>query len=185
MLVTERLMLRAWWDDDWERMAAINADPAVMRFVGGVQDRAESDRTMARMLVKTMNDGFGPWAVEAPRIAPLIGRVGARRVKEGLPCAPCVELVWRIGKEWQGQGFATEAARAAVSDLFEVHGVPELVAVTAVGNEASRRVMEKLGMTCDPAEDFDHPLVPAGDPLARHVLYRLQRPVGGVPIWRR
>ena len=172
MLVTERLMLRAWWDDDWERMAAINGDAAVMRFLGGVQDRAESDRAMARMLVGTMNDGLGPWG-------------GPRRVKAGLPCAPCVELVWRIGAAWQGQGFATEAARAAVSDLFEVHGVPELVAVTAVGNEASRRVMEKLGMTSDRAEDFDHPLVPAGHPLARHVLYRLKRPMGGVPIWRR
>ncbi len=185
MLVTERLMLRPWWDDDWERMAAINADPAVMRFVGGVHDRAESDRHMARMLVKTMQDGFGPWAVEAPRIAPLIGRVGARRVEDGLPCAPCVELVWRIGRAWQGQGFATEAARAAVSELFEVHGVTELVAVTAVDNGASRRVMEKLGMTTNPAEDFDHKLVPAGDPLARHVLYRLKRPIGGLPIWPR
>jgi len=185
MLVTERLMLRPWWDDDWERMAAINADPEVMRYVGGVQDRAQSDRTMARMLVATMQDGFGPWAVEAPRVSPLIGKVGGRRVKAGLPCAPCVELVWRIGRAWQGQGYATEAARAAVADLFEVHGVGEVVAVTAVGNAPSRRVMEKLGMTSDPAEDFDHPLVPVGSELARHVLYRLKRPLGGVPVWRR
>ena len=175
MLVTERLMLRPWWDDDWARMAEINADPEVMRFVGGAQDRATSDRTMARMLVAAMKDGFGPWAVEAPRIAPLIGRVGARRVATGLPCAPCVELVWRIGRPWQGQGFATEAARAAIADLFEVHGIAEVIAVTARSNAPSRRVMEKLGMTTDPAEDFDHPLVPAGHELARHVLYRLRK----------
>jgi ribosomal-protein-alanine N-acetyltransferase len=185
MLVTERLMLRPWWDDDWERMAAINGDPEVMRFVGGVQDREESDRNMARMLVKTMQDGFGPWAVEAPRVATLIGRVGGRRVKDGLPCAPCVELVWRIGRDWQGQGYATEAARAAVSDLFEVHGVAEVIAVTAVGNAPSRRVMEKLGMTTDPAEDFDHHLLPVGHELARQVLYRLKRPLGGMPVWQR
>lgn len=123
MLATERLLLRPWWDDDWEGMAAISADPEVMRFLGGAQDRAESDRAMARMLVATMHDGFGPWAVEAPRVATLIGRVGGRRVKAGLPCAPCVELVWRIGRPWQGQGYATEAARAAIADLFEVHGV--------------------------------------------------------------
>lgn len=185
MLVTERLMLRPWWDDDWERMAAINADPAVMHWLMGPQSRAESDRAMARMLVQSMKDGFGPWAIEAPRISPLIGRVGGRRVATGLPCAPCVELVWRIGRPWQGQGFATEAARAAISDLFEVHGVAEVVAVTATTNAASIAVMEKLGMTRDPAEDFDHPNVPAGHELARHVLYRLKRPLGGVPLWKR
>ena len=185
MLVTERLMLRPWWDDDWERMAAINADPQVMRFMMGVQSREESDRAMARMLVQTMQDGFGPWAVEAPRIAPLIGRVGARRVKTGLPCAPCVELVWRIGQPWWGLGYAMEAARAAIADLFEVHGVAEVVAVTSVLNAASIRVMDKLGMTRDPAEDFDHPLVPAGHHLSRHLLYRLKRPLGGLPVWRR
>jgi RimJ/RimL family protein N-acetyltransferase len=96
-----------------------------------------------------------------------------------------VEVVWRIGRPWWGQGFATEAARAAISEVFEVHGVGEVVAVTAVGNAPSIRVMEKLGMTRDPAEDFDHPEVPAGHPLARHVLYRLKRPAGGVPVWSR
>ncbi len=137
---------------------------------------------MARMLVRSMNDGFGPWAVEAPRVSPLVGRVGGRRVTEGLPCAPCVELVWRIGQPWQGRGYATEAARAAVADLFEVQGVDEVIAVTATTNAASIRVMEKLGMTSDPAEDFDHPAVPPGHELARHVLYRLKRPLGGVPL---
>lgn len=185
MLVTERLMLRPWWDDDWEPMAAISADPETMRYYPAPLTREEFDRAMARMLVQTMQDGLGPWAVEAPRVAPLIGRVGARRVKSGLPCAPCVEVVWRIGQPWWGQGYATEAARAAITDVFEVHGVAEVVAVTAVDNRASIRVMEKLGMERDPAEDFDHPEVPAGHPLARHVLYRLKRPLGGVPVWRR
>lgn len=185
MLVTERLMLRPWWDDDWERMADISGDPEVMRYYPAPLTREESDRAMARMLVQTMQDGFGPFAVEAPRVSPLIGRVGARRVKAGLPCAPCVEVVWRIGRPWWGQGYATEAARAAITDLFEVHGVAEVVAVTAVQNRPSIRVMEKLGMTRDPAEDFDHPDVPAGHELARHVLYRLKRPAGGVPVWSR
>lgn len=185
MLVTERLMLRPWWDDDWERMAEISADPEVMRYYPAPLTREESDRAMARMLVQTMQDGFGPFAVEAPRVATLIGRVGARRVKSGLPCAPCVELVWRIGRPWWGQGYATEAARAAITDVFEVHGVAEVVAVTSVQNKPSIRVMEKLGMTRDPDGDFDHPDVPVGHELARHVLYRLKRPAGGVPVWSR
>lgn len=184
MLVTERLMLRAWWDDDWQHMAAISGNPEVMRYYPAPLTREESDRAMARMLIQTMNDGFGPWAVEAPRVATLIGRVGARRVKN-LPCGPCVEMVWRIGQAWWGQGYATEAARAAISDVFEVHGVPEVVAVTASLNAPSIRLMEKLGMTRDPAEDFDHPEVPAEHPLSRHVLYRLKRPIGGLPNWRR
>ena len=175
MLVTERLMLRPWWDDDWARMAEISADPETMRYYPAPLTREQSDRAMARMLVQTMQDGFGPFAVEAPRISPLIGRVGARRVKSGLPCAPCVELVWRIGRPWWGQGFATEAARAAITDAFEVHGIDELIAVTAAGNRPSIRVMEKLGMTRDLDGDFDHPEVPAGHDLARHVLYRLRK----------
>ncbi|MCX7378196.1 MAG: GNAT family N-acetyltransferase [Alphaproteobacteria bacterium] len=185
MLVTERLMLRPWWDDDWERMAAISGDPETMRYYPAPLTREESDRAMARMLVQMMQDGFGPFAVEAPRVSPLIGRVGARRVKTGLPCAPCVEVVWRIGKDWWGQGYATEAARAAISEVFEVHGVPEVVAVTAVQNKPSIRVMEKLGMVRDPDGDFDHPDVPDGHELKRHVLYRLKRPAGGVPVWSR
>lgn len=183
MLVTDRLILRPWWDDDFERMAAINADPEAMHFLMGPQSREESDRGIARMMVQTMRDGFGPWAVEAPRVSPLVGRVGARRVQQGLPCAPCVELVWRIGRPWWGRGYATEAARAAVKDLFEIRGVTELVAVTAVQNAASIRVMEKLGMARDPAGDFDHPLVPEGHALRRHVLYRLKRPANGVVVW--
>jgi RimJ/RimL family protein N-acetyltransferase len=185
MLVTEQLMLRPWWDDDWARMAEISADPEVMRYYPAPLSRQESDRAMARMLVQSMKDGFGPWAVEAPRICPLVGRVGARRVQSGLPCAPCVEVVWRIGAAWWDRGYATEAARAAIADVFEVHAVPEVVAVTAVANAPSIRVMEKLGMTRDPAEDLDHPDVPEGHALRRHVLYRLKRPPGGRIVWSR
>ena len=179
MLVTERLMLRPWWDDDFERLAAIHADPDVMKSLGGTRSRVQSDVALARMMAQAMNDGFGPWAVEAPRIAPLIGLVGLRRVAGGLPCAPCVEIIWRIGKPWWNQGYATEAARAAIADGFTTHGLTEIVAFTAASNTASRRVMEHLNMTHHRADDFNHPNVPPDSPLHRHVLYRLARRSGG------
>jgi RimJ/RimL family protein N-acetyltransferase len=174
VLITERLMLRPWWDDDLERFAAINADPAVMRFLPAPLTRADSDAAMARMLVQTSRDGFGPWAVEAPRVAPLIGMVGLRRLPPELPFAPAVEVLWRIASSHWGQGYAPEAARAAIADGFERLGLHEVVALTAAINTPSRRVMEKLGMTHDPADDFDHPRLAEGHALRRHVLYRLR-----------
>jgi ribosomal-protein-alanine N-acetyltransferase len=90
---------------------------------------------------------------------------------------PCVELAWRFAREHWNQGYATEGARAAVSLAFDTLCIPELLAFTVPENTASRRVMEKLGMTHDPADDFDHPRLPVGHALRRHVLYRLRRPL--------
>jgi len=88
---------------------------------------------------------------------------------------PCVEIGWRLAAEYWGAGLATEGAREIVRCAFEELGLPELVSFTATRNERSRRVMAKLGMTHDATENFDHPRLPAGDPLLRHVLYRLTR----------
>jgi ribosomal-protein-alanine N-acetyltransferase len=175
MLTTERLILRPWWDDDLERFAAINADPEVMRFFPAPLSRAESDAFVARIMVHAMQHGFGIWAVEAPKVAPLIGMVGLRRVGPEFSFAPAVDVSWRLGRPWWGRGYATEAARAAIADGFARFGIEEIVASTAAVNTPSRAVMERLGMTHDPADDFLHPRIPADSILRRHVLYRLRR----------
>jgi RimJ/RimL family protein N-acetyltransferase len=96
-------------------------------------------------------------------------------VPETLPCSPAVEVGWRLARDAWGQGYATEAARAALSYGFDVLGLDAIVSFTATTNAPSIAVMQRLGMTRDPAEDFDHPAVPVGHPVRRHVLYRLAR----------
>jgi RimJ/RimL family protein N-acetyltransferase len=86
-----------------------------------------------------------------------------------------VEIGWRIAHEHWGRGYVPEAARAVLAHAFGPLGLDEVVSFTSAGNANSRRVMEKLGMTHDPADDFDHPSLPPGHPLRRHVLYRARR----------
>lgn len=171
-LRTERLLLRPWQPDDLAAVAAITADPEVMRFFHRPRDRAQSDAWVARTQAHFDRHGFGIHAVEAPGLAPFIGFVGLSVVPGQIPCAPAVEAVWTLGRPWWGHGYAAEAAAAAIRDGFARLALREIVAFTATVNQPSQRVMQKLGMTRDPADDFDHPLVPEGSPLRRHVVYR-------------
>ena len=172
---TQRLLLRAFRDDDIDAFAKMNADPDVMLHFPLTLSRAESFEMIRRIRAHHQAYGFGMWAVELPEEAVLIGMVGLARATFDAPFAPCVEVGWRLAARYWGRGYATEAARASVRFGFQPLGLEEILAWTTVGNQASRRVMEKLDMTYDPAEDFDHPNIPEGHPLRRHVLYRLRR----------
>jgi ribosomal-protein-alanine N-acetyltransferase len=176
ILATERLILRHWRDEDLDRVAAITADPEVMRFFHLTRTREQSDAWVARVRAHFDRHGFGIWAVEAPGVAPLIGFVGLVHVPDDLPCAPAVEAAWTFGAPWWRRGYCTEAARAAMADGFARLRLPEIVAFTATTNLPSQGVMRALGMIRDPADDFDHPRVPEGHELRRHVLYRLKAP---------
>lgn len=176
-LRTARLLLRQWRDDDVAAFAELSADPAVMRYLVPFADRAAMDAWVAAARTHWEDHGFGPWVVELPGEAPFIGVVGLSNLRFALPFAPAVEAAWRLAHRYWGKGYAYEAARAAIDDGFARLGLREIVAFTVPANVASRRVMEKLGMTRDPAEDFDfeHPRLPPGHPLRRHVLCRLRR----------
>jgi RimJ/RimL family protein N-acetyltransferase len=174
-LTTARLVLRPWRDEDLEPFAALNADPRVMEYFAKCLTREESAARIAAIRAHFDEHGFGKWAVEAPGVAPLVGIVGLAVPKEELPFNPCVEIGWRLAAEHWGRGYATEAARAALDFGFHSLGLNEIVAFTVPANARSRGVMERLGMTRDPAGDFDHPMVPPGHPVRRHVLYRLRR----------
>jgi ribosomal-protein-alanine N-acetyltransferase len=119
--------------------------------------------------------GFGQWVVEIPGVA-FAGVVGLDHIRWSLPFTPAVEAAWRLERSYWGRGLAHEAARAAIDDGFFRLGLEEIVAFTVPANRASWRLMERLGMRRDPAEDFDHPSRPEGDPLRRCILYRLRRP---------
>lgn len=174
-LRTERLLLRPWRDADREPFAALNADPEVRRHFPSTLDRAESDAEADRHAERLVRRGWGLWAVEVAGGDAFIGFIGLAPAPPLVPFNPSVEIGWRLARSAWGHGYAPEGARAVVDHAFGVLGLDELVSFTAVGNTPSRRVMEKIGMTHDPADDFDHPNVPEGHPLRRHVLYRLRR----------
>ena len=175
MLRTSRLILRDWREDDLPAFAALNADPEVMTHFPSVLDRAASDAQAARKRAHLVAHGWGSWAVEVPGEAEFIGYVGLQPVTFAASFTPAVEIGWRLARTYWGRGFATEAARAALEFGFERLGLPEIVSFTVPANARSRAVMERLGMTRDPAEDFDHPRLPEGHALRRHVLYRMAR----------
>lgn len=176
MLTTARLRLRPWRDEDLEPFAALNADPRVREFFPSLQTRPESAESMRYIDEHFRRHGFGLWAVEVIGTAPFIGFIGLSVPSFDAPFMPCVELGYRIAFEHWGRGYATEGAQAAITFGFATLGLAEIVAMTAVGNERSRRVMERVGMKHNAADDFDHPNIVAGHPLRRHVLYRLTAP---------
>jgi RimJ/RimL family protein N-acetyltransferase len=137
--------------------------------------REESNTLAARIEAHFDQHGFGLWAVEVSDVAPFAGFVGLSVPRFEAHFTPCVEIGWRLAVEHWGKGYATEGARAVLAFGFETLHLEEIVSFTTTGNLPSRRVMEKIGMTHDPADDFDHPGLPDGHPLRRHVLYRIAR----------
>jgi RimJ/RimL family protein N-acetyltransferase len=174
-LRTERLLLRRWRDDDRERFAALNADAAVTEFLPAQLTRAESDAFVDRIETGFEQNGFGLWAVEVPGEAPFVGFVGLSRPSFDAHFTPAVEVGWRLAAERWGNGYATEGGRAALAFGFEVLALDEIVSFTVAANNRSRAVMERLGLSREPADDFDHPVLPVGSPLRAHVLYRIRR----------
>jgi RimJ/RimL family protein N-acetyltransferase len=177
VLRTPRLTLRRWRPEDREPFAMLNADPAVMEHFPATLDRAASDALIESIEAGFERHGFGLWALEPREGGELLGFAGLAVPAFEAHFTPAVEIGWRLARPAWGYGYATEAAGAALAFGFEQAGLAEVVSFTAVGNALSRAVMERLGMTHDPAEDFDHPSLPSGHPLERHVLYRLPRPI--------
>ena len=174
VLETERLILRHWKESDREPFARMNADPRVMEHFPAPLTAEQSNGLVDRLLEQPY--GYGVSAAELRADGSFIGYIGLFVPRFEAHFTPCVEIGWRLSAEFQGRGLATEGARAVVEYAFGPLGLERLVSFTTPGNVRSRRVMEKLGMTRDPAEDFDHPRIPEGHPLRRHVLYRLERP---------
>jgi ribosomal-protein-alanine N-acetyltransferase len=175
-LRTPRLLLREWRDDDYEPFAAMSADPEVMELLLGPHDRDTSDFWVDWARDKWREHGWGLWVVEWPGEAPFAGIVGLNHIAFDAHFTPAVEIAWRLMRRYWRQGIAYEAARAVIEDGFYRLGFGEIVAITTLANRRSWRLMERLGMVRDTDGDFDHPHVPAGHPLVRHVLYRLRRP---------
>ncbi|MBS7812148.1 GNAT family N-acetyltransferase [Roseococcus pinisoli] len=174
ILRSERLTLRPPEPADAEELAAINGDPGVMRHFPGTLTRAESDAFLGRLIAHHAEHGFGFWSVERREAPRLVGLVGLMRVGFEARFTPAVEVGWRIAPGHQRRGYAEEAARLAIEAGLGPLGLPEIFAWTIPPNEASWRLMEKLGMA--PDGEFEHPRLPEGHPMRRHLLYRIARP---------
>ena len=171
-LRTDRLLLRRWRAADRAPFGRLNADPEVMRWFPSPLSRQDSDALAERIEAGFAERGWGLWALEERASGRFLGFTGLSPVGFDAPFAPAVEIGWRLAREAWGSGFATEAGLAAAACAFGELGLTQLVSFTVPDNVRSRAVMERLRFVHDPAEDFDHPLLPPGDPLRRHVLYR-------------
>lgn len=166
--------MRRWRKEDREPFAAINADPRVMEFFPAPLTREQSDDLVEGIEQGFEEHGFGLWALELREGGELVGFAGLSVPEFEAHFTPAVEVGWRLARSAWGHGYATEAAGAALRFGFDRPGLEEIVSFTSAGNRRSRAVMERIGMSRDPGDDFDHPGIPAGHPLRRHVLYRVR-----------
>jgi RimJ/RimL family protein N-acetyltransferase len=170
-LRTKRLLMRRWQDADRAPFAMMNADPEVTRYFRGTLDRAASDQLVDRIEARFDEQGFGLWALELADTAEFIGFTGLNPMPGGVPGEGGMEVGWRLARSAWHQGYATEAAAAALDVAFTGAGLPELWSMTPVLNEPSQAVMRRLGMTRH--SYFEHPRIEPGHPLRPHVVYRL------------
>lgn len=171
---TPRLKLRQWRLSDLEPFARLNADPQVMAHFPKLLSVEESRHMINNMQLGINERGWGFWALELKETAAFMGFVGLHVPVAELPFTPCVEIGWRLASAYWGQGYATEAAQAALRVGFVDLGLEEILSFTALSNQRSQAVMQRLGMQRDP-DDFEHPHVPVGHPVRWHCLYRLNR----------
>ncbi|MEC5209557.1 RimJ/RimL family protein N-acetyltransferase [Psychrobacter sp. PL15] len=175
-IATERLYLRQWQPSDFALFADMNTDPEVMRYFPKLLSAAVSDSIANKCQQLIKDNGWGFWAVSlkdsSENSDTFIGFVGLNDTHADLPCAPCVEIAWRLRKDYWGQGYATEAAHAALKFAFDALVLDEVVAFTAVINKRSQLLMERIGMS-NTQDNFYHPALSPSHPLAEHVLYKI------------
>ena len=173
-LQTDRLILRQWQDDDLKAFARMCADPDVMKFYPNTLTNEESNVMANKIRGLIDEQSWGLWAVELKDKDCFIGFVGLHKPHYELPITPCVEVGWRLSKEYWGKGYATEAARESLKFAFNQLELNEVYSFASVSNNKSWRVMERLGMS-NTGNNFEHPDIPEGQPLREHVLYKITK----------
>lgn len=171
-LRTPGLLLRQWQEEDYPEFAALNADPEVMEFFPACLSRKESDHLAVRFKTQISEQGWGLWATELIETGQFIGFIGLGRNSDS-PRGEVLEVGWRLAREFWGQGYATEGARAALVFAFQMLKTAEVYSLTSVTNVRSQAVMHRLGMT-DTNENFMHPRVSQESSLREHVLFRIE-----------
>ncbi|MEK9498246.1 GNAT family N-acetyltransferase [Photorhabdus sp. P32] len=175
MLETDRLIMRAWREEDRLPFCHLNSNAEVMEYFPATLT-AEQSNTMVDTIIQRFEQqgGWGLWAVELKETGDFIGFVGLNIPVAELPFSPCVEIGWRLDKPFWGKGYASEAARKTLDFAFTQLKLEEIVAFTTISNLRSQKVMERLGMVKD-ENTFLHPSLPNGHLLHEHVLYRIRQ----------
>ncbi|WP_262695577.1 GNAT family N-acetyltransferase [Kordiimonas aquimaris] len=173
-IITDRLILRTWRDEDRQAFTEINTDPDVMRYFPALQPASVSNASVDKRIAHQEKHGVCFWAAELIESHEFVGFIGMEYVHEDIPYAGSLEIGWRLAKEYWGRGLAPEGARACLAYAFSALKAKHVVSFTTENNLSSRRVMEKIGMVHEPQHDFDHPEVPDDSSLKRHVLYRIK-----------
>lgn len=171
-LQTSRLKLRQWKDSDLIAFAKLNADPEVMQFYPNKLEKDESDNMALKLKDLIAKRGWGFWAIEEIETKKFIGFVGLHEPTYDLPVTPCVEIGWRLAKEYWGNGYATEASNISLDFAFNKLNLDKVYSFTSGENIKSRAVMERIGMA-NINKNFEHPIIPKGHTLREHVLYRI------------
>lgn len=175
---TERLIIRNWRETDKAPFAKLSADPTIREFFPDLLSQQRAYELVDEDREIVAKNKYGWCAAELKETGEFIGMFGLTTFSDILPFyAPGLfELGWYLATDHWGKGLATEGGQGALDYAWQTFGSHEVVAFTATINLPSRRVMQRLGMTHDPSEDFDHPKVDIGHRLRPHVLYRIQNP---------
>ncbi len=182
MIETERLILRGWREEDVAPFYAMSQDTDVIRYLGPLATHEEARSAYDRMAACQREHGFCFWAVERKADGAFIGFCGLKPGKP--PIEDEVEIGWRLAREAWGMGYAIEAARASLAWGWDNLDVPSIAAITVPANRRSWGLMERLGMTRCPDEDFDHPALAPGDPLRAYPVPDCPPGLTGYPCGR-
>ncbi len=172
---TSRLVIRQWQSTDYEPFSQMNQDPEVMQYFPKLLTPAESHAMIEKSITGLEQDKVGFWAVQSKDIGEFLGFVALAKVQFDCKFKGSIEIGWRLKKTAWGKGFASEGARKLLEYGFLTLGLPEIVSLTAKVNQRSWRVMERIGMRTNEADDFEHPKVALDSHLRPHVLYRLSK----------
>ncbi len=154
MIETARLTLTAWTEADRAGFRAMSSDPEVMHDYGGPFSPEEADRRFQRHVAAFARDGFGKWALRCKADGAYLGYCGVSPIWPTLPPAPGLEIGWRLVRAAWGHGYASEAARAALADVFAHTAVAEVISFTLRANTRSQAVMDRIGLERDESRDF-------------------------------
>ncbi|HVV69747.1 MAG TPA: GNAT family N-acetyltransferase [Gammaproteobacteria bacterium] len=174
IIETARLILRTWQSEDLDPYYRINQDPKVIEFLLGTMSQEEVKQFIDKNNQQQETRGFTLWAAELKVTHELIGFIGLNYTDWPAHFTPAVEVGWRLGSEYWGNGYATEGAKACLDYGFNQCGLKEIVSFTVPANLRSIRVMERIGMLRDVNDDFSHPRLASEHRLSRHVLYRIK-----------
>lgn len=174
IITTERLALRQWQPSDLQPFSDMNADPAVMEYFPALYSAQQSKALVDRLTASIEASGWGFWAAELLATQEFIGFIGINQTRADVPCAPCVDVGWRLARPFWGRGLATEGAMASLDYAFDIVGLNEVVSMTPVSNRRSERVMQKIGMFKSD-KTFEYPDIPTDSNLSAHVLYTLSQ----------